>query len=201
MFITSSFTDPRVVATLAAGGIGVLPTDTIYGIIAPAGDKRAVARLYEIKKREGKPGTVIAASEAQLIELGLDARIVSEVAHLWPNPISIVVPVDPELDYLDLGLKSIAVRIPADQTVRDFLLQVGPLLTSSANHPGQAPSFNVKQAREYFGEEVDFYVDGGERRGLASTVVRYQNGRFETLRQGPIAVDSQGYPAKSDIQA
>jgi len=40
------------------------PTDTIYGIIAPAGDKRAVARLYEIKKREGKPGTVIAASRS-----------------------------------------------------------------------------------------------------------------------------------------
>jgi L-threonylcarbamoyladenylate synthase len=192
MFITSSLTDPRVIAKLAAGGVGILPTDTIYGIVVSAGDRRAVERLYEIKKREGKPGTVIAANKSQLVGLGLDAQIVGEVSHLWPNPLSIVVPAGPGLDYLDLGLRSIAVRIPADQAVRRFLEQAGPLLTSSANHPGQAPSSSVAQARTYFGDEVDFYVDGGERPGLASTVVRYQNGRFETLRQGPIAIDQHG---------
>jgi len=192
MLITSSLTDPRIIAKLAAGGVGVLPTDTIYGIVAPAGDKQAVARLYEIKKREAKPGTVIAANESQLIGLGLDAQMVREVAHMWPNPISIILPTGPALEYLDLGLRGLAVRIPADPVVRDFLEQVGPLLTSSANHPGQAPSLNIAEAQEYFGDWVDFYVDGGERRGAASTVVRYQNGRFETLRQGPIVVDEHG---------
>lgn len=171
-----------------------MPTDTIYGIVASAGNKQAVRRLYEIKRRDGKPGTVIAANQSQLIELGLNASIIGEVSHLWPNPISIVVPTDASLGYLDQGLGDIAVRIPVDQAVRVFLEKVGPLLTSSANHPGEEPSQSIAQAQAYFGDQVDFYVDGGERRGQASTVVRYRNGRFETLREGPVAVDEEGRP-------
>lgn len=201
MLIASSLADHRIIEMLAAGGVGVLPTDTIYGIVAPAGNKDAVLRLYEIKKRDGKPGTVVAAKQAQLIELGLDPRVIDKAAHLWPNPISIVVPTNAELDYLDQGLGDVAVRIPADRTVRDFLEKVGPLLTSSANHPGEEPSRNVERARAYFGDQVDFYVDGGERRGQASTVVRYRDGRFETIRQGPVVVDQNGRLARvSDMR-
>jgi len=193
MLFATSITDPRVVAALAdGGGVGILPTDTIYGIVASAANRRAVERLYETKKREGKPGTVIAASQEQLVALGLDAGVVGKVAHLWPNPVSIVIPAGPELRYLDLGLGDIAVRVPADAHLRELLEQTGPLLTSSANQPGEPPSFDVSQAQAYFDDQVDFYVDGGERRGQASTVVRYRDGQFETLRPGPIAIDQNG---------
>ena len=43
------------------GAIGVIPTDTVYGVVARAADGKAVARLYELKKRDDKPGTLIAA--------------------------------------------------------------------------------------------------------------------------------------------
>lgn len=192
MLFAASVTDPRIIAKLADGGVGILPTDTIYGIVASAANRQAVERLYDIKRREGKPGTVIAANQAQLVALGLDAEAVGKVSHLWPNPISIVLPAGPELHYLDLNLGDIAVRVPADEHLRKFLEQTGPLLTSSANHPGEAPSFDVAQAQAYFGDQVDFYVDGGERQGLASTVVRYRDGHFETLRPGPIVIDENG---------
>ncbi len=51
--------------------MGVLPTDTVYGLVARRLDQAAATRLYRLKKREQKPGTVIAASIDQLVELGI----------------------------------------------------------------------------------------------------------------------------------
>ncbi len=47
---------------MKAGAVGVIPTDTVYGIAARARDEVAFARLYSLKKREVKPGTLIAAN-------------------------------------------------------------------------------------------------------------------------------------------
>lgn len=192
MIIAPTISDPRIVAQLMAGGVGVVPTDTIYGIVALASDTNAVQRLYDLKRREGKPGTVIAASHQQLIALGLDPAVVGAVSHLWPNPMSVVIPAGPGLEYLHQGLGDIAARVPADERLRAFLEKTGPLLTSSANHPGEEPASDIAQAQAYFGDEVDFYVDDGARRGVASTVVRYRDGRFETLRPGAITVNENG---------
>ena len=54
--------------------MGVIPTDTVYGVVARAADEAAVARLYKLKHRDSKPGTVIAANIDQLVELGVKRR-------------------------------------------------------------------------------------------------------------------------------
>ena len=100
MNIYSSLSDPQVATMLQSGAVGILPTDTIFGIVAAANNKEAIAKLYEAKHREGKPGTMIAASTDQLVALGLDKQYVDKVAHLWPNSVSIVLPAGPQLSYL-----------------------------------------------------------------------------------------------------
>jgi len=186
-----SLNDPELVRLLMSGAVGVLPTDTIYGIVARATDQKAVARLYAIKHREGKPGTVVAASIEQLNDLGVSKAYTDKIAHLWPNPISIVLPTGDELLYLHQGKDSLAVRIPWDESFRALLQQTGPLLTSSANQPGDAPADTIAQAQGYFGDEVDFYVDGGDISGRSpSTVARLQaDGTLEILRQGAVEIN------------
>ena len=162
-----------------------MPTDTVYGLVALATDKDAVARLYQLKHREHKPGTLIAASADQLIALGLEEQTVRAVAHFWPNPLSVVIRDLPTLDYLDQGLGGLAVRVPLPQGLRGLLQATGPLLTSSANEPGQPTASNIQEAQAYFGDSVDFYVDGGDLSGHPpSTVARFEDGRLEVLRQG-----------------
>lgn len=121
------------------GAVGILPTDTVYGLVARASDQSAVARLYRLKHREHKPGTIIAASIDQLVELGLKYRYLKAVEQFWPGAVSVIIPCGPDLDYLHQGLQGLAVRITAHDNLRELLQQTGALLTSSANQPGNRP--------------------------------------------------------------
>ncbi|MEK7059634.1 MAG: L-threonylcarbamoyladenylate synthase [Patescibacteria group bacterium] len=174
----------------APAGVGVIPTDTVYGLAARAADQQAVERLYTIKQREAKPGTIIAADIQQLEDLGLKHRYLKAVEQFWPGAVSVVVPaVELELKYLHRGKMSLAVRIPDDPKLRGLLKQTGPLLTSSANQPGQPTAVNVDQAKACFGSQVDFYDDGGDLSDRKpSTVIRMVDDAIEVLREGAVAI-------------
>jgi tRNA A37 threonylcarbamoyladenosine synthetase subunit TsaC/SUA5/YrdC len=105
----------------------------------------------------------------------------------------VVIPCGPELEYLHMGKRSLAVRIPDDPKLRSLLEKTGALLTSSANQPGQPPANTVDEATAYFGDDVDFYVDGGDLSGHApSTVIRVIDDAIEILRAGAVKISENG---------
>jgi L-threonylcarbamoyladenylate synthase len=186
-------TSDQIVKSIQAGQVGVVPTDTVYGLACSALNKTAVAKLYGLKKRSNKPGTIIASSIDQLIELGIKKRYLKAVEAYWPNSISIVMPCGKELSYLHLGKFSLAVRIPKMTSQIQFIEKAGPLLTSSANQPGKPESINIHQAKKYFGEQVDFYVDVGNLGGrLPSTVIEVVDDVVSVLRQGSVKINENG---------
>jgi tRNA threonylcarbamoyl adenosine modification protein (Sua5/YciO/YrdC/YwlC family) len=175
----------------AEGAIGVIPTDTVYGVVAKASDQAAVARLYELKKREQKPGTLIAASIEQLEELGLKHRYLKAVEQFWPGAVSVVIPAaNPELKYLHQGKMSLAVRIPDQKDLLNVLRKTGPLVTSSANQPGEPTATSIKQAKDYFDDRVDFYIDAGDlSHQQPSTIIRILDDAIEVIRPGAVKID------------
>lgn len=171
------------------GGVGVLPTDTVYGLVAKASDRTAVKRLYDLKQREGKPGTIIAADVDQLEDLGLKRRYLKAVEQFWPGAVSVIIPCGAELEYLHEGKNSLAVRIPDDEKLQKLLKQTGPLLTSSANHPGEPTAMNITEAKAYFGDKVDFYEDDGNLSGRQpSTIIRIVDDAIEIIREGAVKI-------------
>ncbi len=183
----NSVTQEQAKKLLIAGKIGVMPTDTVYGLVARAHDVSAVQRMYALKKREQKPGTLIAASTKQLIELGVSQSEINKVKKWWPNPLSAVLPIN-ERNYLHQGVNTLAMRVVAHPELIALLQQTGPLITSSANQPGEPPATNINEAFAYFGDDVDFYVDGGTIvNGTPSTIIRPVNNGVEILRKGSIA--------------
>lgn len=184
-------TVPGAITLLQSGAVGVMPTDTIYGLVARASDKQAVARLYALKKREHKPGTVVAANIQQLLALGIEQRYVKKVARWWPNPLSIEMPLGDHLGYLHQDTGRQAYRVVADAQFRSILEQTGPLLTSSANQPGEPGAVNLSEALSYFADNVAFYVDGGDLSGRApSTIIRItEDSRVEIIREGAIRLN------------
>ena len=185
--------DEQAVAALLAGGVGVMPTDTLYGLVARAVDADAVNRMHALKRRERKPGTVIAANAQQLLDLGLSRRDIMAVEHLWPSPLSVVLlPQADILPHLHQGLGDFPVRVPADEKLRKLLLKTGPLATSSANLAGEAPAETVAVAERYFGDTVDFYIDGGDLSGRQpSTVARVTPQGIQIIREGAFVVPAE----------
>ncbi|MDB5183338.1 MAG: hypothetical protein JWO07_19 [Candidatus Saccharibacteria bacterium] len=178
----------QAIPLLQNGAIGVVPTDTVYGLVTIAADHAAVHRFYTLKSREKKPGTLIASSTDQLLALSVSPTEIEKVVHYWPNPLSAVLPV-PDNTYLHQGVGTLAMRVVADPTIKQFLEQTGPLITSSANQPGQPPATNISEAAAYFGDSIDFYVDGGTiDQKLPSTIIRPTHDGIEVLRQGSISV-------------
>lgn len=171
---------------LANGAVGIIPTDTVYGIVASALDPQAIARLFIIKHREHKPGTIIGASLQQFVDLGLRERYITPIAIHWPAPLSVVIPCTyGTLGYLHLGKGSLAVRIPVDDTLRQALEVSGPLMTSSANTPGAPVASTIEEAEAYFGDTVDFYVDGGPITDhKPSTIITVIDDEVVVIREG-----------------
>lgn len=192
MIILNTLSDTKLAELLNDGGVGIIPTDTVYGLVCRAADQAAVARLYKLKDRHKKPGTVIAASIDQLVTLGIKRSYLKPVEHFWPNPISVIIP-NSQLEYIHAGVGSIAVRIPSDKALSGLLKLTGPLLTTSANLPGEPEADNVERAMYYFNDKVDFYVDAGNLRSRKpSTLIRIVDDAIEILREGAVKVNEKG---------
>jgi len=154
--------DPEVVELLRAGGVGVLRTDTLYGVVARADDEAAVARVYRLKGRdEAKSPIVLIGALDQLFDEP-DEACAELFVDGWPARTSIIMPSRAAPVWIRRENDSVAYRLPADDELRRLLRQTGALIAPSANPEGLPPAMNIVQAQAYFGDEVDFYVDGGQ---------------------------------------
>ena len=164
---------PKITEIIKAGGLVILPTDTIYGLMASAQNPAARERLITVRGREaGKPFITLLADQSELIKFNLTPNKAQQefLNRWWPGPVSVI-------------LNGQAFRVPAPAELRQLLGATGPLIAPSANPPGQPPATTVAEARAYFGDQIDLYVDGGRREGSPSTVVRLgNNGETEVLR-------------------
>jgi L-threonylcarbamoyladenylate synthase len=182
-----SWNDLNLIEILKEGGVAVMPTDTIYGIVARAENKEAVERIYKLRKRApDKPCIILIADIAELSKFSIQYSEEQrrKFKDHWPGPVSIILNCpDEKFSYLHRGTKTLAFRIPAIEEMRNFLEHTGPLVAPSANAEGQPPAKNIAEARKYFGNDVDIYVDQGELAGEPSRVIKMEsNGNVTVLR-------------------
>ncbi len=176
---------------LKNGGVGVIPTDTIYGIACSVFSKEALDRIFEIKGRdENKPPVVIIndIKELDIFGIKLIDKAKEFIDKYWPGKVSIIFKVSSEYAYLDKG-RGLAIRLVDDQKIKEFLEKTGPLATSSANIQGLPPAKNIEEAKKYFSDKVDFYYDIGELVFEPSTLVKIDGDKIEVLRQGAVKID------------
>ena len=188
----TSVTDKKLATLLHGGAIGVLPTDTVYGLVSVIAPQ-PIERLYATKPRQSHAGTIIAASVDDLIALGLDETALQHVSHLWPAPLSVVIAAQHIPEFLREECGSLAVRIPEDEVLRSLLRETGPLMTTSANKHGGKTAATIAEAQRIFGDSVDFYVDGGDlsNRPPSTIITVDAHGVITVLREGAVPVQSR----------
>jgi L-threonylcarbamoyladenylate synthase len=177
----------NLAASLRNGAVGIFPTDTIYGIVTSAFSAQGVHRVYRLRKRNPrKPFIILISSPRDLAKFGVQPsnRQKKIMNIVWPGPTSLIFAMSHgKFDYLTRGESSLAFRVPGPVWLRDFLSASGPLVAPSANWEGEKPSRNIREAKKYFGDKVDFYTSRGNLISAPSTLVSLV-GEPRVLREG-----------------
>jgi L-threonylcarbamoyladenylate synthase len=190
----------RIVDILRSGGVGILPTDTIYGIVGSALMPKTVTRIYRLRKRNlKKPMIVLIASIEDIKQFGIviDVATKKVLARVWPGKVSIIFPISPRrkselkrFRYLHRGTGALAFRIPRSAWLRKLLEETGPLVAPSVNFEGELPALTIRAAKKYFGKNVDFYINAGRLVSKPSTLIKIEKGKVTVLREGAAKLDS-----------
>lgn len=177
---------------LRRGGVVVYPTETLYGLGVDATQDVALQRLVTLKVRqEGKPISVLVSDRDMLASLVSDVPPPAQrlIDAFWPGPLTIVFEARPGLsDILTGGSGRIGVRISSHALATALVAALGrPLTSPSANPAGARPPVTVGAARDYFGAQVDYYLDAGALPGEPPSTVVDVGAGMRVLREGAIS--------------
>jgi L-threonylcarbamoyladenylate synthase len=189
----SSKTLKLAIKTLNSGGVVICPTDTVYGFLADASNKKAVAKIFKIKKRLKSKTLPIFVKDLkmakQITEISKDQEQV--LKSKWPGKFTFVLN-----KKIDIGCLSnlvvakngtVALRIPKYKFLNYLLKKVNkPLAQTSVNISADPPMTKIKYIVEIFGNnklKVDLIIDGGDLRSLKpSKIIDLIDGSKKTIR-------------------
>jgi L-threonylcarbamoyladenylate synthase len=176
----------KIIKILKEGGIGILPTDTIYGLVGSALKKETVERIYKVRKRERtKPFIVLISDVEDLKIFGIKLKPFQKelIKKFWPGPYSLIFDCkSKKFEYLHRGKKSLAFRVPKSTWLRKLLKEVGPLVAPSANFAKMPFATTIEEAKNYFGNKVDFYMNAGKIKNNPSRLIDIRKKQFKILR-------------------
>lgn len=189
---------PRALAAaegwLRQGVPVVIPTETVYGLAAPAADRRAVSAVFGIKGRpQDNPLIVHVTRETHLAAVGarLSPLAVALARRFWPGPLTLVVSCGASLPWVTAGLDSVALRHPAHAFAAALIDRVGPLAAPSANLSGRPSPTRAEHAARDLSGRVPLVIDGGDlEHGLESTVLDVRGDRPVLLRPGALPLET-----------
>ena len=176
---------------LKKGSLGLFPTDTLPALCSyPKYSKK----IWTIKKRPlSKPLILMGGCLDDLFEFVNPCAIEDglKLAKIyWPGALTIVLPVIGNFaENLNCHSNSLGLRVPALRLARDLLLETGPLATTSANISGEAPVKDSFEASIQFpGIPILAPVPWPNSSGMASTVVQWEEGKWNLLRPGSVVL-------------
>ncbi len=203
----------RAAAHVRAGGLLILPTDTVYGIGALASDAAGVSRLLAAKGRDRRmPPPVLVADPAQAADAvaRLPDAARALIGAFWPGALTLVLDARADLDW-DLGESggTVALRMPDHPLALELLRRTGPMAVTSANRTGLAPATDAAAALAAFPGRVVLaddaagphgadilLLDGGPTPGpVPSTIVSLAGGS-----PGPVVV-REGVVPRAELAA
>jgi tRNA threonylcarbamoyl adenosine modification protein (Sua5/YciO/YrdC/YwlC family) len=184
----------QVAASLEAGNVVAVPTDTFYGLAVDPVNLRAVDRIYDIKTRaRHKPLSLLIADVSQAYELARDIDTAFDrlAEKFWPGPLTIVVKAGSKLPLrVTANTGNVAIRVPEAAIARAVVSRLGlPITATSANLRGCPECTYANCVREQLGDQVPMIVDGGPTaRSLPTTIVDLSGGgnSWMILREGAI---------------
>jgi len=180
-------TKAEAINHLQKGKIGILQTDTIYGLVGQALNKQAVEKIYKIKKRSlNKPLIILInhIGDLKLFKIELKPKEEERIKKYWPGPTSIILPCpQTQFKYLHRGHGTLAFRLPKKRRLREIIKSAGPLVAPSANLEGEKPVTNIPEAKKTFSNQISFYYGRAKKKqAKPSKIISLKNGKLVIIR-------------------
>lgn len=183
----------EAIRVLATKGLVVYPTDTVYGLGANPLDPEAVEKVYEVKRRIGKPLPILVSSIQAVNKIAyVDKRALKLMEKFWPGPLTIVLKAKDILpEKVTLGTGKVGVRMPNYKVALMLAEGIGGLIIgTSANISGMPSPRTIDEVLEQLGNKVDLILDAGPTKiGIPSTVIDLTEEKPRLIRKGPISYE------------
>ena len=184
----------QAIEILKSGGIGIFPTDTVYGIGCDFSNTVSLNNLYKAKVRDySKPINILVSRKDMIYKYVKNVSSIEKtlINKFWPGPLTIIFnKTDLVPDLLTAGLNTVGIRMPNNKVCLDLIDTLGkPLATSSANISNEEPTNYINENLiKKFKNKVDFILDSGKiDSGISSTIIKVENNKINILREGPIS--------------
>lgn len=184
----------QAIEILKSGGIGIFPTDTVYGIGCDFSNTVSLNNLYKAKVRDySKPINILVSRKDMIYKYVKNVNSIEEtlINKFWPGPLTIIFnKTDLVPDLLTAGLNTVGIRMPNNKVCLDLIDTLGkPLATSSANISNEKPTNYINENLiKKFKNKVDFILDSGKiDSGISSTIIKVESNKINILREGPIS--------------
>jgi len=178
----------HVVKILKNGGVIAYPTDTTYGIGCSILNKKALERIYRIKKRErDKPLSFICSDLSEISHYAqVNNFAFKTMKRFLPGPYTFVLEASRSVpDLLLTRQKTVGIRIRDNAICLALVRDLGhPIVTTSANLSGEEPLGDPFLVEDELGTQLDLIVNGGLLSTAVSSVVSLEGDVPRVLRQG-----------------
>lgn len=177
------------------GGLVAFPTETVYGLGADAFNPKAVAKIFEAKKRPFEdPLIVHIAQKEDLYKLTEDIpdSALKLADEFWPGPLTLVLKKSKNIpDIITAGLDTVAIRVPADKVALAFIkFSETPIAAPSANLFGRPSPTTAQHVLDDLNEKIDIVIDGGRALiGVESTILDLTQNPPVVLRPGGVSIE------------
>lgn len=178
---------------LRKGGVIAYPTDTVYGFGCDIQDKKALERIYRIKRMaKDHPVSFVCPDLRDIAHYAVvDDWAYRAMKRLLPGPYTFVLPATREVPRMVMRKqKTVGIRVPEHPITQALLAALGsPIISTSVSRDGEA-YYDAEDIERVFGREVDMVIDGGPSGLVPSTVVDLSSGEAQVLREGLGPVDA-----------
>lgn len=174
------------------GGLVAFPTETVYGLGGDALNPRSSEKIYAAKGRPSDNPLIVHIADMDKLsaivkEIPEKAERLAEI--FWPGPLTMIFLKSEMVPYETTGgLDTVAVRMPAHETAREFIREAGGYVAApSANRSGRPSPTVAKYVIEDMDGSIEMIIDGGDVDiGLESTIVDMTADEPMILRPGYI---------------
>lgn len=184
----------KAIKIFKEGGVVIFPTDTAFGIGCRMDDKKAVERIFNIKRRAYSEALLVLVDSIEMaqeyVEIPAEARE-KLVNKYWPGGLSIFfktkngkVP-----GVVTANSNILAVRWPKHKDMEEIIRQVGvPIIATSANRSGEATPYKLKDVDQEILKQADAVLMGECTYEKESTIVDTTIKPWKFIRHGAVEV-------------